>query len=343
VHPAQPGVTTVVDNGTTTGPVARDGQAREVEVADWDGTGLPPAAAERMARFAKGGPRTSLLPVAGAAGLWSVGLEPVGEVMGCIVQSIGFSGWQGCGYYGFGGGLSGGFGGMPGGFAGPLNTRTVTSSNAGRFGGYRPYVDALYHGYGTATARMVTEAAALGADGVVGVRLRVSHLDTNNREYLALGTAVRASSRTRPTAVFVTDLAGQDVAKLMHAGWVPVQIARGISVAIRHDDWSTQAQASWGAGNVEVTGYTQLITHVRADARNRFSQQVKASGADGAVVSDTSLRVWEIEPAENHRDHVAESMVVGTTVARFHIGATAPTSSLTILPLSSATDRRGPR
>lgn len=313
-------------------------------MADWDGTGLPPAAAERIARFAGGGPRTSLLPVPGAAGLQSVGLETVGEAMGCIVTSIGFAGWQGCGYYGYGGGglggLGGGLGGLPGGFAGPLSPRTVTSSTSSRYGGYRPYVDALYRGYGTATSRMVAEAAALGADGVVGVRFQVSHLDSGTREFMALGTAVRARSRTRPAKVFVTDLAGQEVAKLMHAGWVPVEIARGISVAIRHDDWATQQQASWGSGNTEVTGYTELVSHVRADARNRFAQQLKASGADGAVISNAALRVWEVEPAENHRDHVAESMVFGTTVARFHLGHAAPTNSLTIMPLTNHADRR---
>ncbi|MDT7635339.1 MAG: hypothetical protein QOI50_7269, partial [Pseudonocardiales bacterium] len=129
-------------------------------MADWDGRGLPPVAAARVARFASGGLRTSLLSVPGAAGVESVGLRPVGEVMGCIVQHIGFAGWQGCGYYGFGGGFGGGLGGgiggglggglgggipgtFGGGIAGGVNPRTVTSSGRG-YSGYRPYVDALY-------------------------------------------------------------------------------------------------------------------------------------------------------------------------------------------------------
>jgi uncharacterized protein YbjQ (UPF0145 family) len=340
--------------------LSRAGQARaagdvcrEVRVADWDGRGLPPVAAARVARFASGGLRTSLLSVPGAAGVESVGLRPVGEVMGCIVQHIGFAGWQGCGYYGFGGGFGGGLGGglgggfgggipgtFGGGIAGGVNPRTVTSSGRG-YSGYRPYVDALYRGYGTALSRMVAEAQAIGADGVVGVQLRVTHMENSNREFVALGTAVRAQSETRPASVFTTELAGQDVAKLLHAGWAPAGIALGISVAIRHDDWATLRQASWGAGNTEVSGYTELITHVRADARARFRSRVAELGADGAVASDLSLRVWEIEPSENHRDHVAESMVIGTAVARFHRGATAPTRSLSILPLRpTSPDRR---
>jgi hypothetical protein len=76
---------------------------------------------------------------------------------------------------------------------------------------------------------------------------------------------------------------------------------------------------------------------VRADARARFHQSIGRIGADGAVASDLSLRIWEIEPAENHRDHVAESSVFGTAVARFHRGPTAPTSSLSIMPLRPRT------
>jgi len=125
-----------------------------------------------MARFASSGLRTSLLTVPGAAGVESVGLRPVGEVMGCIVEHIGFAGWQGCGYYGFGGGGFGGLGGgalgggIPGTFGGGIAggvSRTVTSSG-GRYSGFAPYVDALYRGYQTALARMEAEAKGLEAE-----------------------------------------------------------------------------------------------------------------------------------------------------------------------------------
>lgn len=286
-------------------------------MADWDGLGLPPVAAERMRRFAATGLRTSLLTVPGAVGVHAAGFDPVGEVMGCIVEHIGWSGFGGCGY-------SGGFGN--GGV-------TVTSSGPGGFVGFGPYVDALYRGYGTALARMVEEAVAMDADGVVGVRLSVSQFDAGNREFVALGSAVRARSRHRPGRVFTTDLAGQDVAKLMQAGWVPCAMAYGISVAVRHDDWTTQRQSSWGAGNTEVSGYTELVAQVRADARHRFDQHARSTGAEGAIVSSMGLEIKEIEPSEDHHDHIAESTVFGTSLARFHRESRAPTRSLTILPL----------
>jgi uncharacterized protein YbjQ (UPF0145 family) len=274
-----------------------------------------------MARFQADGVRTSLLDVPGMVSVSGIGLPPVGEVMGCMVEHIGWQGFGGCGFYGPSAGWAVGWG------------STVTSGSGSRYAGYKPYVDALYRGYDTALARMVTEAKAMGADGVVGVRLTVDHLGQGAREFVALGTAVRGAGRAHPTHPFVTDLPGADVAKLLHAGWVPVSIAFGISVAIRHDDYVTQSQArAWGQ-NTEVAGYTELVQHVRDDARDRFQQHAAQAGAEGSIVSSMNLHIWEIEPSEGHRDHVAESTVFGTTIVRFHRGRTAPTRALTVLPL----------
>jgi uncharacterized protein YbjQ (UPF0145 family) len=302
----------------------------------WDGRGLPPAAAARMARFQADGVRTSLLDVPGAAAVTGVGLPPVGEVMGCMVEHIGWAGFGGCGWYGSGMGWSGGIPGtVGGGIAGGVGWGggTVTSGSGARFAGFAPYVDALYRGYDTALSRMVTEAQAMGADGVVGVRLTVEHLGQGNREFVALGTAVRASGQVHAPRPFVTDLPGADLAKLLHAGWVPISIAFGISVAVRHDDYATRNQASAWGWNTEVSGYTELVQHVRHDARTRFAEHASRAGAEGAIVSHMGLHIWEQEPSEGHRDHVAESTVFGTTLVRFHRGRTAPTRALTILPL----------
>lgn len=277
-----------------------------------------------MARFGRSGLRTSLLSVTGAAGIEAVGLSPVGEVMGCMVEQIGWQGYGGCGYnYGFGGY----------GYGGGYSSPTVTSGQGAQYSGYKPYVDALYRGYHTALERMTIEARDVGADGIVGVRLTAKHLGNGNREFVALGSAVRARTDHRPSRPFVTDLPGQDLAKLMTAGWVPVTIGIGISVGVRHDDYRTMAQSSWGAGNTEVHGYTELVTHVRADARRLFEHAVQSAGADGAIVSRMTMHISSIEPSEGHRDHVAESMVFGTTIARFHPEGAAPTSALKILPL----------
>jgi uncharacterized protein YbjQ (UPF0145 family) len=294
-------------------------------VADWDGQGLPPVAAERVRRAAAGGPWTSLLSAPAAAGLEVAGFDPVGEVMGSIVMQVGWSGYRGCGGWGTGAWGSAGMFGTQG--------ATTVSSSAGGFVGYAPYVTALNHGYETAMGRMLEEAATIGADGVVGVSLTMDHLDARAREFVALGTAVRSRGRTRPHRPFSTSLPAQDVAKLVGAGWMPTDLVFGLSVAIRHDDWQTQRQASWGAGNTEVTGYTELVNHVRADARALFGRHVRAAGAEGAVVSSMGLRVHSIEPSENHRDHVAEAHVFGTALVHFGAHREPPRRTLTYLPL----------
>lgn len=263
---------------------------------------LPVSARVRLARATASGVRTSLLPVHGAVGIESVGLEPVGEVMGCFAQNLGWmrSGW------GVGFGLSVDFG---------------------------PYERAVSSGYHHALSRLAAEARALGADGVVDVRLTADHLESGVREYVALGTAVGARSSQRPAALFTTELPGQDVAKLMHSGWVPVRIALGIAVSGRYLDQRSRWQMSLGAGNTEVDAHTRLITDVRAQARTNFREHAAEEMADGALVSDMSLYTWQQEINEQRVLLCAESKLLGTTVARFARQKSARPSSLTIMPL----------
>ncbi len=283
----------------------------------------------RIQRASTDGVRTSLVSVNGLAGLEVAGFDVVGEVLGTAVMQIGWSGYGGCGWTpGYGGGFGGGFGG--GYLGGP-----ATVSAPSRWAGYEPYVRAVRHGRDTALGRMHQEAAALGADGVVGVRFTDERMEGQKREFMALGTAVRSRGRQRPTTPFATDLGGQDVAKLLTAGWVPSGITYGIAMAVRHDDWRTQSQTSYMAGNTEVSGYTQLLTHVRAQARREFAALATKRGADAALMSGIWSHMWPIEVGENHTDHVAECVITGNAIARFHTGHKATTSSLTILPLRS--------
>jgi uncharacterized protein YbjQ (UPF0145 family) len=285
-------------------------------VSDWDGRGLPPVAAERVRRAAEGGAWTSLLSAPAAAGLEVAGFDPVGEVMGSMVQRLGWSSYYGCGAVGWYG----------------VGSQTITSGRHPR-SGFAPYAHALETGWSTAIGRMITEAARIGADGIVGVRLSQSGMGNAAHEFTAMGTAVRARSAARPGRVFSTHLAGQDVAKLVLAGWMPAEVVIGIAVGIRHDDWNTRQQRTWTAGNVEVGAYTELVNQTRADARMLLQRRIGAAGADGAVIATMHLSTWEIEPGEGHIDHVAEARIVGTAIAQFHRSRVAPSRSLTYLPL----------
>ena len=288
----------------------------------WDGHGLPPSALDRIARSNASHLSTSLLTVGGSVAIESVGFTPVGEVMGSCVIQIGFTGAMGCGL-GYGIGM-GNYASAP----------TITSRTS-NYAGYAPYVRALEDGYRTAISRMEAEAHAMGAHGVVGVQLTVHQRETGAREFIAMGTAVRGRVGPRPTLParpFTTQLSGSDVARALRGGWVPVSIVVAISVGVRHDDLYTQSQVrSWS--NAEVQGYTELVTTVRHEAREVFAQRIQASGATRAYVTHMNVRVWALEVA-GHRDHAAESVVIGGGLVPFHRTLTPkPTSTLTMLPL----------
>ena len=101
---------------------------------------------------------------------------------------------------------------------------------------------------------------------------------------------------------FTSDLSGQDFAKLIMAGWAPAGFALGISIGARHDDWLTINQTSWGAGNSEVVGYTDLVDQGRHDARAQLERDVTRLGAEGVVVSSMDMRVRDREcPMQEHR------------------------------------------
>lgn len=286
--------------------------------ASWDGRGLPASALQRIDRSRSSRLTTSLLSVGGNTAIETVGFAPVGEVMGSCVMHLGFTGLGGCGYgYGYGSG------------------QTVTSRRASATGGgYGPYVQTLDHGYATAIERMVTEAQQMGAHGVIDVRLTVDRRDTGAREFIALGTAVRglvSPGAPVPARPFTTELSGADVASALRGGWAPVTIVVAICVGVRHDDALTRNQVmTWS--NTEVNGYTELVGTVRAEAREIFAERIGRSGADRAYVTDMKLNVWGIEPGPGHRDHVAESIVIGGGLVSFTSGP-APTSTLTMLPL----------
>jgi len=288
-------------------------------MTSWTGQGLPPVAAARVDRFASSGLRTSLLSAAAAYSVESVGFEPIGEVMGCIVERISFAGYGGSGSY---------LGSPAAGYV----AQVVTSDN--RYYGFGPLVSAMTRGWNTAMSRLQLEATALGADGVVAISLTQNHLDHDTREFVAIGTAVRARTRHRHQlpAPFTTDLDGGDFAKLMLSGWVPVAVRIGYEVAVRADDYASQRQSGsrWtNTANVEVSGYTELVERTRARARDRFATAIRQANADGGIVSGLSLRVWE----NGEASHAAEATIRGTAVAAFgRRGASSPPAPLTIMP-----------
>jgi uncharacterized protein YbjQ (UPF0145 family) len=292
---------------------------------DQAGTGLPSAARARMAEIRGSGTWGSALSTAEFAAIRSVGFEPVGQVLGAAVYNIGFTGGYGC---------PGAWSGY-GAFAQPVRGATQVSGRGG-YGSFGPLVNAMYEARHKAIDRMMSECTQLGGQGIVGVSLTIGSFPAGGLEFKAIGTAVRAQGGgVVPPTPFTSDLSGQDFAKLMMAGWVPVGLALGISVGSRHDDWLTVGQTRWGAGNAEVIGYTELVNDARHDGRVQLEKDVRRLGAEGVVVSRMDLRVHEREcPMQEHgKDHVVEVTVIGTATARFASPGAKQPRSLAILSL----------
>jgi len=278
-----------------------------------------------MAEIRRSGTWGSALSTNEFAAIRGTGFEPAGQVLGAAVYNVGYTGGYGCP------GAWAGFSGFGAPYAG-----VTTVSGGGLFGSYAPVVETLYEARRLAIARMSEECAELGGHGVVGVSLTIGRFPAGGLEFKAIGTAVRAPGMALSRPPFTSGLSGQDFAKLITDGWVPVGLALGISIGARHDDWLTMNQTRWGSGNAEVVGYTDLVNQTRHDAREQLERDVARMGADGVVVNTMEMLVREKEcPVQEHRhDHIVEATTIGTAIARFGSSSgAAERPSLAILSL----------
>lgn len=258
----------------------------------------------------------SSLEVSEFAAISKVGFQPVGQVLGAAVWNIGDTGGEECPY----GRAVYRREGTPTGQSGFGLIRHVQApQGAAAVGAARPLVSSLYQARRTALNRMTAECAALGGQGVIGVALTVGPFAEGSLEFRAFGTAVRVPGAVRLRQPFASDLSGQDFTKLIGYGWVPVGLAMGIAVGFRHDDWLTTGQTRWNAGNVEVTGYSYLVSQMRTDARNELELDLVRMGAEGVVVREMETRISERScPIVPHgKDHVVEATIVGTAITQF--------------------------
>jgi uncharacterized protein YbjQ (UPF0145 family) len=271
---------------------------------------LPEAAKARMEEIRASGTWGSALTTNEFAAVRSAGFEPVGQVLGSCVYHLGYAGSYSC----------------PGAWMGGAGY-TQTTSSRGYYAAYGPMVQALYDARRRAVDRMSTECRLLGGDGVVGVRLAIRRFPAGGIEFSAIGTAVRAAgSRIRPRQPFTSHVTGQEFAKLVLNGWIPVSLVLGIAIGTRHDDWWTRVASRRWAGNQEVAGYTDLVNRTRHESRVELKRHVQAAHADGVVVSSIDLEIREREcpVTDGQRDHICESTAIGTAIVAFKSSAQPP-------------------
>ncbi|WIM93586.1 heavy metal-binding domain-containing protein [Actinoplanes oblitus] len=195
---------------------------------------------------------------------------------------------------------------------------------------------AMYHARELAMARMTAEADALGADGVVGVRLdiEVKEFGTELAEFVAIGTAIRADTppetgdgwRNRHGEPFTSDLSGQDFWTLIQAGYAPLGMTMGCCVYHIGHRRFWQAVGAIGQ-NVEIPQYTEALYDARELAMSRMRAEAEELGAEGVV----GVRML----ADSHRwgGHTTEFFAIGTAVRSLRPGHVVPKPQL-VLPLT---------
>src|ERR1700724_3617920 len=178
---------------------------------------------------------------------------------------------------------------------------------------------ALYHARELAMTRMEAEADALGADGIVGVRLDVELKEFGNdiAEFIAIGTAVKAEPgaggggvsdwRNNKTQPFTSDLSGQDFWTLIRAGYAPLGMVMGSCVY--HIAHQRMGNVLGNIGrNVEIEQFPQALHDARELAMSRM--QAEAEELHSEDMDGTQLR----QHSHTWGSHTTEFFAIGTAV-----------------------------
>jgi len=263
---------------------------------------LPEAAVRRFAE----GAFTSNLSVPDFAACLQMGLEPVGYVQGyCVMQ------WQ---WYGMGspyGTFGSPYAGTNRGYSETWQCPHgfVSAEHRGWGQNYEQswIEDAWREGFNSAYGRMLEEATAAGAHGIVGL------IDTSERlsdmgvlEFRVQGTAVRVVDGPPPAEgrPWTTYLAGQRLAKLVEAGYAPVSIAASVASvrvwAYCITEYLTEGtNTGWGnqVAGAEIEQVAKAQMAVRRLAREHVRAQLGGDSLHGAsmVTSERELGQGDAE------------------------------------------------
>ena len=173
---------------------------------------------------------------------------------------------------------------------------------------------AMYHARELAMSRMRAEATAMGADGIVGVKLTIKRLEWDRHllEFIAIGTGVvhgkgRKDFRAHDGGPFTSDLSGQDFWSLLHSGYRPVEMVMGSCVYHVGHRGPLSSLNTIGR-NVELGNFTAAMYEAREIAIERMQHEAAAAKAEGVVGVDIH------EGSHGWKTNVIEFFAVGTAV-----------------------------
>jgi uncharacterized protein YbjQ (UPF0145 family) len=237
---------------------------------------------------------TSNLSVAELALCVASGIKPLGQVMGASTYKVGWRGRL------------------------PIVSQVMTT-----------LTNAHNEARRLAVGRLQKEAALLGADGVIGVRLRkdVTGVLKNRLEYVAIGTAVRLAGPQRWKTPFVAPVSVQEVSELLRAGHFPIGLVAGGCVYYHAANFKNQWATGMAPGSprrtksAELTDYARAFNAALEKAMGMVRFEAEALGADGvigiAIEKSFETREVEMEVAEakvKRRDLIVHVTASGTAI-----------------------------
>jgi uncharacterized protein YbjQ (UPF0145 family) len=169
------------------------------------------------------------------------------------------------------------------------------------------------HARELAMTRMEEEADALGADGIVGVRLEIGRYEwgADLAEFIAVGTAVKHREgelhRAPNGRPFTSDLNGQDFATLLRAGYRPAGLVMGNCVYHVARQGMLASLRQLGR-NIEMPNFTQALYQARELAMERMQKEADELQSGGIV----GARI--VERSHGWGSHVIEFFAIGTAV-----------------------------
>lgn len=134
----------------------------------------------------------------------------------------------------------------------------------------------------TAVDRLHQRAVAVGADGVIGVRVDQRRIDAGWQLQLS-GTGFRLASVERLPAPFLSALPMSDFLTLLGAGWIPCGVAWGNAAVHVHGPALSASYQGLQWANAEMPGPTQAVNAARARAEAALNESLRRTGARGAV------------------------------------------------------------
>jgi uncharacterized protein YbjQ (UPF0145 family) len=177
---------------------------------------------------------------------------------------------------------------------------------------------AMYHARELAMTRMEAEADALGADGIVGVRLEIEFKEFGNdlAEFIAIGTAVKGDEihtrtpdgftwRNNQNKPFTSDLSGQDFWTLIQAGYAPLGMTMGTYHIAHQKFWQVIGNVGQ---NVEIPQFTEALYDARELAMSRMQAEAEQLDAEGIV------GVQMLSNTHRWGGHTTEFFAIGTAV-----------------------------